>query len=72
MHQFAYIHCSVVGLPPAIRSSSSLNTEWTCNSFELQINLDIPTFEGALDGCVFNGWIWKLEHYLIQTYFDPG
>lgn len=43
---------------------------WWTNPFKVQVNFDIPTFQGKIDANVVDDWLSKLERYFCVNNFS--
>jgi hypothetical protein len=54
-------------------ASSSNNHFGGVTPFKVQVNFDIPLFEGQIDVDALEKWLNMLEgYYSIQNFFDDG
>jgi hypothetical protein len=57
--------------PPTGSASTSNNHSGGATPFKVQVNFDIPIFEGQIDADVIDRWVSLLEGYfLIHEFFD--
>ena len=57
-------------LPIAIDTSSSRNHFGSTSPFKVQVNFDIPVFEGQIDVDALDKWLNLLESYFFVHHFS--
>ena len=55
---------------PTSDASTSNSHSGGMNPFKVQVNFDIPIFEGQIDGDYVDRWLNLLEGYLLVHYFS--
>jgi hypothetical protein len=59
-------------LPIETCTSSSNNHFGSTSPFKVQVNFDIPVFEGQIDADALDKWLNLLEGYFLFTIFPTG